>query len=84
MQEGNGEALLRLLALDLRWSWSHASDELWRKFDPELWARTHNPWVVLQSESPQHIAALWADAEFRGKVERLVATCQHPFTSPSV
>jgi starch phosphorylase len=75
-QGGNGEALLRQLALDLRWSWSHGSDELWRQFDPELWARTHNPWVVLQSESPQHIAAMWADAEFRGKVERLVATQQ--------
>ena len=73
-QGRNGEALLRPLALDLRWSWSHASDELWRQLEPRLWERTHNPWVVLQSVSPQRIAAMWTDAEFRGKAERFVAT----------
>jgi len=25
------------LAQDLRWSWNHATDELWRRLDPELW-----------------------------------------------
>ena len=48
-------ALLHRLALDLRWSWNHASDELWRQIDPDLWARTHNPWVVLRTASqPAH------------------------------
>ena len=37
------------LALDLRWSWSHAADELWESIDPELWARTRNPWLILQT-----------------------------------
>src|ERR1019366_8218779 len=34
------------LALDLRWSWNHATDEIWRKLDPALWELTQNPWVV--------------------------------------
>jgi hypothetical protein len=32
------------LALDLRWSCNHASDEVWRRLDPVLWELTHNPW----------------------------------------
>ena len=24
------------LALDLRWSWNHATDEVWRQLDPDL------------------------------------------------
>lgn len=25
------------LALDLRWTWNHSTDELWRELEPELW-----------------------------------------------
>ena len=32
------------LALDMRWSWNHATDEVWRQLDPELWEITNNPW----------------------------------------
>ena len=31
------------LALDLRWSWNHATDEVWRQLDPALWELTQNP-----------------------------------------
>ena len=31
------------LALDMRWSWNHATDEVWRQLDPALWENTHNP-----------------------------------------
>lgn len=34
------------LALDMRWSWNHATDGLWQRLDPELWELTHNAWVV--------------------------------------
>ena len=37
------------LALDMRWSWNHATDELWKQLDPALWELTHNPWIVLQT-----------------------------------
>jgi starch phosphorylase len=25
------------LALDMRWSWNHAADDVWRQLDPSLW-----------------------------------------------
>jgi len=28
------------LALDLRWTWSHTGDALWRHIDPDMWERT--------------------------------------------
>ena len=31
------------LALNLRWSWNHSTDEVWRQLDPELWEITQNP-----------------------------------------
>ena len=39
------------LALDMRWSWNHAADDVWRQLDPALWELTHHPSVVLQTVS---------------------------------
>ena len=64
-------ASLRQLALDLRWSWNHAADELWRRLEPDLWSRTHNPWVVLQTVSRKRLTELLADAALREKIDRL-------------
>jgi starch phosphorylase len=61
------------LALDMRWSWNHATDEVWRRLDPGLWEITHNPWVVLQTVSRERIERTLADAAFRNKVDSLVA-----------
>jgi starch phosphorylase len=60
------------LALDLRWSWNHSTDELWGQLDPELWDLTQNPWVVLQTVSKQTIRDASADPAFRAKVEEIV------------
>ena len=49
--EVEGFDSLAELALDMRWSWNHAADDLWRQLDPDLWNLTHNPWVVLQTVS---------------------------------
>jgi starch phosphorylase len=56
---------LRRLALDLGWSWNHAADVLWLELEPELWSRTHNPWVVLQTVSRKRLAEVLAGANFR-------------------
>lgn len=61
------------LALDLRWSWSHVSDVLWETLDPELWQRTGNPWLILQSLAPAKLEALAKDQEFCQKVQELAA-----------
>src|SRR4051794_31865968 len=69
---------LLTLALDLHWSWNHAADEIWNQLDPELWAHTHNPWVVLQAASRTKLQALMADPAFREKVTALVRA-QHEY-----
>lgn len=60
------------LALDLRSSWNHVTDEIWRQLDAELWEITHNPWVVLQTVPRQRIEHVLGDAEFRKKVDELL------------
>ncbi|OWK39791.1 alpha-glucan family phosphorylase [Fimbriiglobus ruber] len=71
--EIEGYGSLAELALDLRWSWNHATDQVWRELDPELWGLTHNPWVVLQTVSRDRLVHLLADRGFRGTVDRLLA-----------
>jgi starch phosphorylase len=65
------EELLEL-ALDLRWSWDHSADEIWRPLAPELWDLTRNPWIILQSVAPDKLEKLAADANFRTRVKTLV------------
>jgi len=62
------DALLEL-ALDLRWSWNHATDEVWRTLDPVLWEITQNPWVVLQTVARDKLEHALSDPVFRKKVE---------------
>ena len=59
------------LALDLRWSWDHGADDIWRPLAPELWDLTRNPWVILQTVAPDKLKNLAADAKFRARVETL-------------
>lgn len=67
-----GFAELAELALDVRWSWNHAADPIWRQLDNESWELTHSPWVVLQSVARDRIERLMADPAFRGTVQRLL------------
>ena len=59
------------LALDMRSSWNHATDEVWRTLDPKLWDLTQNPWVVLQTVSRDQIESVLADPVFRKNVDDL-------------
>jgi starch phosphorylase len=63
---------LAALALDLRWSWNHAADEVWQQLDPALWDLTHNPWVVLQTVSRDQFQTVMSDPDFRKKVDILL------------
>lgn len=73
MESISGAEDLAELALDMRWSWSHASDKLWGRIDPELWEITHNPWVVFQTASPAKLKQLLSEKSFREEVGRLRA-----------
>ena len=60
------------LALDMRWSWNHCADEVWRRLDPVLWELTQNPWVVLQTVSRDQLGCALADPAFRKDVDALL------------
>ena len=60
------------LALDLRWTWSHAGDALWRRLDASLWERTRNPWVILQNLPQNDLEKIAADPSFAQELQRLV------------
>jgi starch phosphorylase len=71
------------LALNMRWSWNHATDEVWRSLDPELWEITRNPWVVLQTVSRDRIERVLADPVFRGNVDGLVRSRRQAVEAPA-
>jgi hypothetical protein len=71
------------LALNMRWSWNHATDEVWRQLDPKLWEITHNPWVVLQTASRDQIKLKLAELTFRKQVDGLVQTRRQAAAAPA-
>ena len=73
-------AVLAELALDLRWTWSHAGDTLWRMVDADAWERTRNPWTMLQDVPRQRLTALAADPVFMKELEALLAA-RHRYRS---
>ena len=68
------------LALDLRWSWDRSADNIWRPLAPELWDRTRNPWIILQTVAPGKLKEL-AD-ESRISQSRKKTEPEEPHLSP--
>jgi len=71
------------LALDMRWSWNHATDDLWEKLHPELWKITHNPWAVLRTVSADRLTNLLHDPVFRNKIEQLLEQSRRAKQDPA-
>jgi starch phosphorylase len=82
MTEFGSDALTEL-TLNLRWAWHHGTDELWAELDPELWAATHNPWVVLQTVSPSKLGDVLTRPEYRTRLTRLLQHRRDYLTSPA-
>lgn len=78
-----GFEALAELALDLRWSWNHATDQIWRELDPVLWELTHNPWGILQTVSRDRIERVSADPVFRKRVDELVRAKRETAEAPA-
>jgi starch phosphorylase len=78
-----GYRALENLALNLRWSWSHAADKVWETLDPELWRITQNPWVVLQTVSIEKLKSALSDADFPTLVEEFVESNRTAEESPA-
>ncbi len=70
------------LALDMRWSWNHEADELWQQLEPALWAETHNPWLVVQSVSGDHVRRLLGPGAFRDKLDAIARRKEDEDTQP--
>jgi glycogen phosphorylase len=81
--EVKGFDSLAELALDMRSSWNHATDEVWQKLDPALWELTHNPWGILQTVSPDRLEQLLADAAFRKKIDDLIQSRKRAAMEPA-
>jgi len=71
------------LALDMRSSWSHGADNVWRQLDPALWDLTRNPWVVLQTVSREKLQRDLADPAFRKNVDDLVQARREAAEAPA-
>jgi starch phosphorylase len=68
--------------MDLRWSWNHSMDELWRQLDPALWALTNHPSVVLQTVTRERLASALADPDFCQLLERMLEAKRQAETTP--
>jgi starch phosphorylase len=75
--EGLAEA-----GLDLRWSWSHTTDPLWERIDPELWNLTRNPWLILQSVSFSRLKTLAREPAFRQQVDEALKQHRKALEAP--
>ena len=71
------------LALDMRWSWNHCADVVWRQLDPALWELTQNTWVVLQTVSRDQLEHMLADPAFRKKVDDLLQAKRQAAETPA-
>jgi len=81
--EIDGFDSLAELALDVQWSWYHATDEVWRQLDANLWEFTHNPWVVLQTVARDRIEQVLADPAFRSNVQSLLEDSRKAAQAPA-
>lgn len=81
--EIKGFNALAELALDLRWSWSHATDHVRRQLDPALWDLTQKPWVVLQSVSGDQIERVFDDPVFRKNWDDVGQARRHAMEAPA-
>ena len=71
------------LSMDLRWSWNHGADEVWRQLDPALWKLTGNPLAVLQTVSREQLEHRLADPAFRRQVDELVNAKRQGMEAPA-
>ncbi len=70
------------LALELRVSWDHSTDDIWRRLDAELWDLTRNPTLVLHATSEAKLKELAGETEFRRRIEDFVLARRQYSRSP--
>ncbi|MBX6419773.1 MAG: alpha-glucan family phosphorylase [Nevskia sp.] len=78
-----GLEALAEIAVNLHWTWNHASDRLWERLAPEIWLNTRNPWLILQTVSQRRLESAAADAAFRAEVDRVARELHEHHTAPA-
>jgi starch phosphorylase len=81
--EEAGLAALTALAMDLHWSWNHATDVVWRELDPVLWAATHHPYEVLQQSSREKVWRLLSNPIMRATIDDMLQAKARALGSPA-
>ncbi len=81
--EVEGFDSLAELALDVRWSWNHATDAVWQQLDPALWELTQNPWVVLQTVSREKLQLVLGNPAFRKNIDDLLQAKRKSAEAPA-
>lgn len=76
-------AVLLDLALDLRWSWCHDSDALWRRLDPDAWMHARNPWTILENAPEARLCELATDKGFTNELEQAVKSRRAYLDAPA-
>jgi glycogen phosphorylase len=70
------------LSLDLRWTWHHGGDYLWRSIDADAWEQTQNPWWILQTVPESRTNQLAKDHQFMEEIERLKSAAEIYHNTP--
>jgi starch phosphorylase len=83
MRSFTGMEELVELALDLRWSWNHGADDIWRSLDPDLWDLTRNPWIILQTVARGKLKDLSEKPEFRARLAKVVQQMRASRSAPA-
>jgi len=78
-----GLGRLAELALDLRWSWYHKADNIWRSINETLWNTTHNPWLILHNCSRKRFEQLSVDRNFITMLDELEQFLEQQNSEPT-
>jgi glycogen phosphorylase len=78
-----GLEALTELAMDLRWTWNHSTDGLWKRLDPSLWESTRHPNVVLRNVSKERLSGALADPDFGRLLDSLVRAQRQTEEAPA-
>jgi starch phosphorylase len=76
-------APLSELVMNLRWSWHHASQDLFRDVDPRTWEVVgHDPVRLLGEVSPERLAELADDRVFLARLQAAHVDLRDYLTTP--
>jgi starch phosphorylase len=74
---------LMTLAYNLRWTWDHETIELFKRLDPELWARSnHNPAWLLSRVDQEKFDDATRDESFLAQLDRVCTAFREYMNDP--